>query len=80
MNSIIDRFFPRKKDGKERNMKEHRRLERKITISVTVFMYLVWVCGFEHDLVPPADSDQLGALCSLRSTPGFTSKASTTSS
>ncbi|GJN94634.1 hypothetical protein Rhopal_007717-T1 [Rhodotorula paludigena] len=67
---IIDRFFPRKKDGKERNMKEHRRLERKITISVTVFMYLVWfalntwlyVEGVNNFLLSGADFFTYGQL------------------
>ncbi|GAA6008566.1 uncharacterized protein JCM10292_007250 [Rhodotorula paludigena] len=67
---IIDRFFPRKKDGKERNMKEHRRLERKITISVTVFMYLIWfalntwlyVEGVNNFLLSGADFFTYGQL------------------
>lgn len=55
MSSIIDvwdRHFG--KTGVQRTWKEHRRLERKVTIGVTVGLFLLWVrtsislcvCGF----------------------------------
>ncbi|GAA5831686.1 hypothetical protein JCM11251_000794 [Rhodosporidiobolus azoricus] len=36
---IIDHFFK----GKPRDFDEHRKLERKITISVTVFLFVLWL-------------------------------------
>ncbi|GAA5981793.1 hypothetical protein JCM11641_007426 [Rhodosporidiobolus odoratus] len=39
---IIDRFM-KLRDGKVRSFKEHRRLERKITIGVTAAMFFIWL-------------------------------------
>lgn len=38
--SIIDTFLSK---GKDRTMKEHRRLERRITIGTTLALFLLWV-------------------------------------